>query len=202
MKNVITIVTALFLSAGIYAQGFDATQAHPKAGSAIKILTHVDLNITRIKNVDEAGLGFHGGAIGVYKFSPFIGAHLGAQFNRIAASEDGVDFKAPYVDIPFGLTISYGNGFQGSTNFINIGGFFGVPVGDFKASGNLDEEYDLENMLGINFDTHTVWPVSDKLKIGLHAFFKFGLKEMIEVESVDTDAKYYAVGLGISSVFL
>jgi hypothetical protein len=194
-------VAALFASQA-YCQGFGAGEQKPE--SALKVLSHVDLNITRVRGLDEAGVTFHGGAIGVYKFSPFIGMHLGAQFNRIAASEFGVDFTADYIDIPFGLTINYGNGFQGSSNFINIGGFYGLPIGEGKlsAEGSEDVELETDGVFGINFGTHTLWPVSDKVSIGLHAFFKFGLKEMFEVEGEITDTKYYAAGIGISAAFL
>ncbi len=165
-----------------------------------KILGHMDLNITRIDRIDGAGFGLHGGVVGVYKIGSFVGVHLGAQFSQIAASENNVDINASYVDVPFGLSFAYKNLFQGSTNYMNIGGFFGIPAGDFEISGQGSGVFELENMLGFNFDTHTVWPVSEKLKIGIHAFLKFGLKGMVEVDS--TNPKYYAVGLGVSGAFL
>jgi len=203
----VAAASVLFAPAG-YAYSTLPEAVHQKQDIPLfKILGHADLNVTRIQEFEEAGFSFHGGGIGVFKFSHFIGLHLGAQYHEVMASEDGIDGSGSYVDIPFGLTISYGNGFQGSTNYVNIGGFYGLPVSEFEFSGDLREnigrETELKNMLGFHFDTYSVWPVNQKLGIGVHTFFKFGLKDLYEIAGrPEITSKYYSVGLGVSASFL
>lgn len=209
MKKLL-VVTAIIFSTFYHgtAQAQYAPEVYKEPYPPFHLLGHIDLNVTRVNNSNSA-FSFQTGLIGVYKFSEFVGFHVGAQYNRIAGSVDvnglatsnSIDFSVNYIDIPVGLTFNYGSRYS-NQNFINLGPFFGIPMSKVKFDKNAGEA-DAQSTWGISLSSHSLWPVGENFGLGIHAFFKYGLKDIINPdENGDEDTKYYTAGIGFSAKFL
>lgn len=166
----------------------------------LKIYSNLGLNITRISGVDDVGFGLTAGADGVWHFSRSVGLFVGADYSQIKGEENGADVSVDYLDIPFG--ISFGDPSRvGYTNTINLGLYYGLPLTDLKIGS---AKIDAENMMGLNFESHHNYAISDGFSLGFHIQIKYGFKDIVNdtANTFGTSSKPLTTSLGVSAKFL
>lgn len=179
-------------------------------GNRLRILGHLDMNVTKVKEVDDSGISFDVGAQGVYFFSPNIGVHAGLTYNSGAAEDPIADYSVTYLDIPLGVTFAWQpSGMPGVTNYFNLGLFFGIPIADLEADTPIGTaELDTNTMFGLNLESYTLFPIDTGLSLGLHAGFKFGFNDVSDAQTVagfgplPESGSYVQVMLGLGAKFL
>jgi hypothetical protein len=162
----------------------------------------VDLNIARISGVDDVGFGLTAGADVVWHFSPGIGAFVGADYAQIKGEDNNTEVQVDYIDIPFGVTFGVAPSvFSRTTHIINLGLYYGIPVGDLEY-GNT--EIAAENVMGLNFEGHSDFKISDEFFLGFHVQVKYGFKDIVSDDKnpFSTSSKSLTTALGLSMRFL
>lgn len=170
----------------------------------IKIYSNVDLNITRISGVEDIGFGLTAGADAVWHFSPGVGLFAGADYSQIKGEEGNAEVSVDYIDIPFGVAFGVAPsriGYATATHVINLGLYYGVPMTDLKIGNG---KVEAENMLGLNFEGHSNFRITDEFFLGFHVQVKYGFKDIVpdNKNPLGTSSKPLTTALGLSMRFL
>lgn len=170
----------------------------------IKIYSNVGLNITRISGVEDVGFGLTAGADAVWHFSEAVGLFAGLDYSQIKGEEGGQEISVDYVDLPFGIAFGVAPsriGYANATHIINLGLYYGVPLTDLKTGST---KIEAENMLGLNFEGHSNFKITEEFFLGFHVQVKYGFKDIVNDNKnpFGTSSKPLTTSLGLSARFL
>lgn len=181
-----------------------ASEEESNTPTNIKIYSNVDLNITRISGVNDVGFGLTAGTDVVWHFSPAVGLFAGLDYSQIKGEESGDEVSVDYIDLPFGMAFGVASsriGYSTATHIVNLGLYYGIPMTDLKVGAT---KIDAENMLGLNFETHSDFKITDEFYLGFHIQVKYGFRDIIadNKNPFGSSSKPLTTALGLSARFL
>jgi len=165
----------------------------------LRFLSNVGVNITRISSVDDVGFGLTAGVDGIWYFSRAVGLFVGADYSQIKGEEKGEAVSVDYLDIPFG--ISFGDPSRSNYNrAINLGVYYGLPLSDLKVGS---AKINAESIMGLSFESHHNFTVSENFGLGFYFQFKYGFKDIVNDNAnvFGTSSKPITTSIGLSAKF-
>jgi hypothetical protein len=168
----------------------------------LSVFSNVDLNITRISNVDDVGFGLGIGTDLVWHFSQNVGLFVGADYAQLKGEEKGESVQATYLDIPFGISFGQVAGPNASrASVINLGLYYGLPLGKLKVGSH---KIETSSVLGLNLEFHNTFKVTEGFHLGLHFLAKYGFQNIVDPKDnpLGTSSKTISTGIGLSAKFL
>lgn len=165
----------------------------------LKLYSNVGLNITRISGVEDVGFGVTAGIDGVWFFSRAVGLFVGADYSQLKGEENNETVSADYLDIPFGISFGDPSGSY-HTRVINLGLYYGLPLSDLKVGST---KFDSESILGLNFESHHNFAISENFSLGFYIQIKYGFKDIVNdtANTFGTSSKPLTTSLGLSARF-
>lgn len=168
--------------------------------TGLLVVGHTDVNlISGITNTSgDSFISYDFSVNPIYFFHKNVGAFSGLEITQRGFDGTSPDPKVHYLDIPFGLSFAY-RGFLGDSgrSFFNLGGFYGVALGDYDngTGGNLDDS----NIFGLAIRGGSLFAVTEKFSLGFNSHLKFGLNDTF---SGGSSNRSLDLGIGLSAGFM
>ena len=138
-------------------------------------------DITKVKDISDAGVGFQIGAKYSYFFSQNVGLFIGGDYARRKVSMSGNtgDLTLPAIDIPVGLTFRF-KGLKYAEHGVFMGAYYALPLeGTFKVPEVADATVKGKGNFGLLIQSDNYFPVTPGFDLGFFSAFKYGFGDAI-----------------------
>lgn len=183
---------------------FRMKEGDPIVESQIKILVNADAGFSTFSDA-ETKFTWDVGSNVDWFFTQNVGAFVGAAFDSYRSRTNGIDLKANYVDVPFGVgfdflsgnSLALGSTMHDFSAIMNVGLYAGIPVSKFEATYNgVASNSTAKMVMGLDIEGDATHKITDNFGLGFHAGFKYGFN--------DANGSYnpYLISVGLGAQFL
>ncbi len=200
MKLVLNLVVCgmLFSSFSFAAESQNAqTENTMSVERPYNVWAQLGLGISGLSvgGLSDISFGFQGSLNAGYYLAPNVGVFTGLSYQNYILDTIGTDDPSvAFIDVPFGLSFKYENGFiQGAKNFLNVGGYVGFGLGDLEIATLALKS---KTPVGLFVSSLMTFPVGGDFRVGIGSEIKYAFTDVV---AADTSA--FAINFGFAFLY-